>query len=902
MTGKVNNWKSILLIVFFLGISILVFQPVHAVEKTRAYGTEDVRETFYQGDTVQVINGGTIKVFEQNLKFNIVSNGTKLYIRDLNSDEFISLLKKKCDLLNYTRICFDEGGSSSANIRIYTLVPDLEVTQYLEKEDMLVGEDNHMRVVIENLGMLDCEECFYQEKLHPQMEITEIDGAELYNDTIKWNGTLEGESTKIIEYGFRSLGKFSYNSTANVTYSNYINWLELTAKADFEVNSWIDFKSTIPEETHLGEKTVILWNLTNVNKNNISIDRFKVTIPKDIKVTRLPVNIFGYNFENDEYMWAGKLPYNESKEFWIEFIPKRTGQIRIPLELNYRVSDEDNISYPYIKPLIFDVVHKDISIEPEFNISEALEASSEKTLEFALRNTDANVDYTGVNIRAFNDFFEKNINVEKLPHSTAKKIDLDFPTPTVNRERDFPLNFELEYTTSYGNKVNSSAKKALTVAPKEEIKVSHNFSKTNISGGDVVGIDVYLESQTPFRIKNITVKDIIPDELFTKGIVVKNINFLEPGERFKALSYEVQMPVVEENKTINITLGNVIDYEVQETKRSLSRQLKLPVESGDMTIIQSLMEQASVTSSTVRNFSTLPMIVLLIVSAILLAASVATVYNYTQDFGIPGIKTIQAKERTIQRRKKNILKEEKQLRQEQAKLDSKMVILKNFLNKTKEDMKKKLPASDEKKTQLDSRKEELMRQKKEIDAKVKELQEEEEKLMAKYNSLESEKKSVVEEENALNEKYEKMKNRLVTLKNDFENMINKEGNLEKKKEQLNDEEIKLMKNKEKLLDSGSVKIVSEKEGIVDEKVKLEHEKNKIEEELSSLKSKKKDISEEQENIKQQKVELKNEMNVFDTDKSTVEKSIKFLNAENDRLKKLLEETKNDDDNKKKENA
>lgn len=886
----------VLLILLVLKVSSAARVSSTTAEKIRAYGTETVEQQFYQGERIQIQNEGTIKVFTQLLKFSIVGNGTKVYVRDMNSNQFMSLIVGECDLLNFTRVCFDSGSRAgqSLNARIFVLVPDMEMTQYISKAEASVGETNTLRIEIYNDGILDSVDTIYEEILPPEIEVTDVDGASVVEgNKVYWKGTIEGKDTKTIEYDFRALEAVSYNTTANLTYNNYLQTIELTAKADIITKAQIKIdEHQYPEKIYLGNKALFSWNLTNVNEDeeNVTVSELWLTIPQDLQITGIPMRVLGYNIDKEQYLWAGRIVFNQSRDFWLEFIPKTSGVIEIPMIIKY-IDESNNETYPIRKEFMIDVLPRDVQVWTGRNLSLSINASSKYPLQVTLRNVDTEVDYADVKLKVYNDYFSEEILVGNLERSSAKTVNVTLSTPSTVKRTQMPLFMEVEYLTSFGTKEKTLIEKTLSIVPFKEIEIRHEFEKGNISGGDLVDVNVFIKSNSPHRIKNITLKETIPGEVFIKGPNSASVNFLEGYEEYKIISYTLNIPSLKENKTLNLSLKSTLDYQVDNTERKIEKTSWLEILPGERTLLESLMEQASVTGSAVRSFTSLPFIGLFVISLLLLAGSVATVYNYKREFGIPGIDAIQTKEKWIRKKKQDLEKQEAGIRKQQAKIDTKILILKDFLDKTSNEMKERLPASEERVTQLDKRKDDMMRQKKEIDSKIKELQEEEYKLMAKYNALEAEKNTVIAEETKLYNRHEKMKSRLIELKNNFESLLNKEGKLEVVKNKLNEEEIKLMKNKEKLLESGSVKIVSEKEDIVNEKIELEHEKNRIEEEITALRSKKDDIINEQETLEKQKVELKNEMNVFDGDRATVEKSLKFLQSENDKLKKLLTDMK-----------
>jgi hypothetical protein len=889
---------SIVLLILVISISLFSSYVIGAdsVEKVRAHGTETVKSTFFQGETIQIKNEGTINIFDQLLKFTITKNNTKIYVRDMNAEynDYISIDVKDCDLIGYTRICFDSSSGSTLNARIYTLVPDMEIKQYIEKAETSVGEENTMRIEIYNDGMLDCVGCHYEEILHPSMEIVEITGAEIHDgNTIHWNDTIEGKATKTIEYTYRALDAFGYNTTANLTYNNYINIIELTAKADLIANTFLELKTLVaPEKVYLGQKAILAWNLTNVDdedEDNATISEFYISIPDGIKVTGLPMRVLGYDLEKEQYLWAGRLEYNETKEFWIEFIPENTGLIEIPLYARYTKGDDEE-SLILSKDIELDIRHRDLDMVTYFNESIPFISSTKYPLTFSLRNIDPAVDYSEVKVKIKSDFFEQNVDAGLLEHNTAKNLNFTLETEPVVAEKETKVEFIVSYLTSYGDKVNSTFTRNIILQPFEEILIEHELSETkNITAGDVIDIKVFVQSRTPYEITNLTLEELLPENFFVQGGDTGKLDKLNGFSREEILSYRVNIPDLNKNTSVNMSILSSLDYKIEEVKKSISNSTTIVINPGKKSLFDSLVQQATVTGSVVRNFSSWPIIGLFLVSLLLLGGSVVTVYSYRREFGIPGIDAIKTKEKWIDKKRKNIDKQEAGIKREQAKIDTKILILKNFLDKTQQEMKKKIPVGEEKKNQLERRKDELMRQKKEIDLKIKELQDEEDKLMEHFNTLEAERASIESEENNLADKHEKMKKRLVELKMDFEKLINKEGNLESMKNKLTSEEIRLMKDKERLLDSGSVKIVSEKENIINEKVHLEHERNKIEEEITSLRSRKENIINEQEAIAKQKVELKNNLNVFDGDKGTINKSLDFLQAENAKLKSILDE-------------
>ncbi|MFP4111540.1 MAG: hypothetical protein ACLFPQ_04130 [Candidatus Woesearchaeota archaeon] len=874
--------RSFVLVAFI--IMSIFFASFSLAATVRQSTTESVQSEFKQGEPIDIRDRETIRIFDQLLRFSILASGEKVYVRDMNADDFISLEKGECDLIGTTRVCHESGSKAMITARIYTMVPDVEIEQFLLKEEIIVGEENRMRIEISNEGLMPCNNCSYNEIIDEDIEILNVRGAELAGEMLVWNGTIKGESVKDISYDFRALDSGDFNATANVVYFNYYDWLENTAVAEVKVDSWFDINTSIfPEEIYLGHKSIAAWNITNLkeDKKNISITEFILEIPETITLTDLPSGIFGYNLEKTEYLWAGKIPYGRTKEFWVEYIPNKLFEVKIPYEFSYMV-EGGNESFKVKREIIIPVKNRDVKISTDINSSSIYNASKKHSFFVDIKNHDSEIGFSDVVLRVYNEHFDQEFDLGNLEKSGAKRSEVKIDLPTITGTREFPVNILIEYSSPTGDRFNATHETKFNIMPFDEISLWHNFSLINKSREwNLYDVKIYAKNHADIEIYNMTLNEMLSEELFVKGMTeLEKISF-KPGEEKEIHSYTLNVPV--ENRSLSYIhdISSVISYYAQGTLRETDFSEELEIKPD-----YSFSSEKSGIVDAARNFSTFPMILLFVVSVVLISGSVV-LYRKKMEFGIPGINSIKVQEKNIEKKKKNIEQQEEEVRKEQSKIDYKIHVLKDFLDKTKTDIRKKMPVSEERKNLLERRKDDFLRQKKEIDDKIKALQEEEAKLMEKYNQLEAEKNSIQSEEDALNNKYAKMKDRLIQLKTDFDKMLNKENILEKAKTELNNEQLELMKRKDKLLDYGSVRIVNEKEDVVNEKIELEHEKNKIEEEISSLKAKKNKIMEEQDNIKKQKSELKSEMNLFDVDKETVEKSISFLKKENEKLKDIL---------------
>jgi chromosome segregation ATPase len=290
-------------------------------------------------------------------------------------------------------------------------------------------------------------------------------------------------------------------------------------------------------------------------------------------------------------------------------------------------------------------------------------------------------------------------------------------------------------------------------------------------------------------------------------------------------------------------------------------------------------------------FTSMTYFVLFLVSIGLLIGTALIIIHNKREFSVQGVFNIKAKQKLLDQRRKAVSLRARALAPAIQTTTRMIGEMKERLKSTKEEMKKKFPVFEEKKSGLQIRQDEIMREKLAIDEKIRELQDIENKLLAKHKGYETEKQQINYQENTLKQHFEKTKSMIGNLTSKFKAELEQEHQLNLKRDKLNRTELSLLAKKQQLVESGKDAISNEKMNVLQEKVRLEHERNTVQEELFSLANRRKDIESAQESLQKQHADVVKEQNVFDANKKALASTLLSLQQQTESLNKILEDSK-----------
>jgi hypothetical protein len=862
-------------------------------------GSQKIETSYKQGQKITVRDSSTITIVNQTLKFSIAGDeGEYLYAKSMETSEYVSLNKGQCGLIDFLRICYITGSSKSGKISLYFEVPDFEITQYLDKSWVYVGDKNTMTIDIYNKGLLDCTNCNYTEEIPYDVIITSISGAKYDDNKIYWSGTIGGKDTKIIEYTFIPQESFSYDAISKLTYDNYFNLIEVSAKinntayADLELNYWFNKSNLI-----LGEKNILYWNLTNTNRveKNLTITESYIKLPENIELIDVSSNL-GLPKKNDyEYVWAGKIPYNETKTFWLEFIPKKTDNYEISILSKYYNYDS-NDNYSVNKYINFSVVPTDIEFLTDLNKKQNASylSSKQNLVKATIVNYDQNLNLNNVILNVYNDVFNQEVDFGTIEKGDVKTKSVLINFPPTNVEYNDYLYYNISYYNEYGEFYNYLTKESVNIKPFSEISLYYNFSSTNISQGDIVNVSVYLKNNADFEINNIHIKQIIPDTLFFKGKFENTISKLSSLENHKILNFTIQPAMFDFESDLEVSFQSEISYEINSFNKT---------KYGDFTFIVNPFDQSKKQPSILiiepeKNFYDFLMSWqnLVIIISILLLLLALYLNSRKTTFSVNGLKKLKNKEKQIKQKKIELGKKEINLTNSKRKLSDDILKTKHELENTKNTLYKNKSESDVRKKEITLKEEKLKEQKLEIEKQIYQLKRKEDEINSRFSSLENKRLEIEQNEKNLNKKYSEMEERLLQMSKMYNEYIEKGNYIDKQKSDLIEEEDKLYNKKKELINIGKKEFNLEENNMINEKIKLEHDKNIIEAQLGALSLKKKNLDNEKIKLDDEKNKILDNINLFDSDKETVEKTLEFLKQENDYVKNLLNDVESKNNN------
>ncbi|MFW6231356.1 MAG: hypothetical protein ACOC32_05030, partial [Nanoarchaeota archaeon] len=435
-------------------ISIAFFAIMLVFALSSAVHAASKESELYEGDTFSVSDGGSISVYDYQLRYTMSSNSSMVYIEDMNSDEFVFVDKENCGDLEYLEICYDRSSGSTIFSRLFSRVPSLALDHEIGQEESLVGEENWFNVTITNDGERIANDTDYALTVPDKIKVTDVEGGVLVDGRILWNETLADGEEHVITVRFKALETFDdLVFFSELAYDNYYLLVEETEETEFSADSFLGISfTTDPEEVYLGNEFTLRFNLTNDhsfsnnddNGYNLSIRSFS------LKKSELPEIISWDGFIIDHgksLFWSGVFDYNDSKEFTLKMKSSDSGRIEIPLHLEINESRDGRLVE--IEPvIILDVVSRDIQIFPQFTPGQELNASTRYELDIVLQNMDMEVAFTGITVKVSNLNGVSERTIERLPRGTKTTVkDLSFLTSSV----DSNVREALDITVTYEN-------------------------------------------------------------------------------------------------------------------------------------------------------------------------------------------------------------------------------------------------------------------------------------------------------------------------------------------------------------------------------------------------------------------------------------------------------------------
>ena len=849
----------------------------------------------YEGDTFSVTDGGSISIYNHQLNFVLDGTETKILVTDSTTDLYATINIEGCRMLSHLRLCFDRVSGSALFIRVFSIIPNLGISQSFEEEEFLLGSDFEYSITISNIGDAVSNETKLSFTVPPELEVVDTFDAEYdsENNEIVWEGSIMPGSERLIRVTLRPLAVFEFLEIRPfLEYSTFYEREEVEMVAEISSYTPLNIKYE-PKQGPLGNPFIFNLTLENVNyQSETSQDT-----GYDIRVRsfNVPINLLeGYSTSTgfiempNRLFWSGVIRFNESRSFVMTFQPTTSGTLTIPIEVVFNDTGSGpsgeiktinyNADIEFFSPKL--EVYYDIGPSTMFN------ASSYHMFNFVLRNYDSGMEFKDIKIILQNDY---GISEKTIDHIFASSInnvkDLSFFVPPVASPTRKSLELIVSYLNEFGESRNFTREIEYTANPINDIVFFSNITEiSDIS----YRIETYVSNAGSLIATNLKSTHELPERLFFTGNREATLSSLEPGDTQMISSYEIS--IIDLNLTSrNYTIGSQISYEVNNLTRIFSEELSLNE------LIISLHGDESYLSRTresiERVFTSTTVFAVFVSSIILLIISIVSLTMYKKQFTISGYDSLSRKQKWIENRKKKYDVRETKLRNIKSALDIKIKDLTEFMGKTKKLMERELPVIEEKKDGLRIRQEELLREKKIIDEKIDELKEIEQRLLKRNYQYEKEFKELETREDALNKRFNEVKSRLNSLTSNLQKLLDDENKLSLSKEKLNNKELGVIAEKQKIIKMGSDKFSNEKIDVIQEKVRLEHERNSLEEELFSLKGRKDDISSAQESIQKEKADLKKEKNLFDANKEAVESSLKVLKEQSDKLKNILIESK-----------
>jgi len=361
----------------------------------------------------------------------------------------------------------DPNVDTEMYLYVYAIIADVKLKRTIGETDLAINEETDVKVVMTNNGSLDATEVEFEDSYPDAIQVSDVEGCTLDDNTVKWTGILRKNAEVKCEYLLTAMEKKSFSSTAEIEYYNGIDDEKLSDKQSFSISDLALEISIDANRSKLISADMALVDVVLTNEANSIIENaaVKFDLPKGLKI--IDVGIL-----NPDLSWSGDIEDTLNITFEVQAV--RTGDQILSLSIDYEI---EGIEQTVSDKKTFKI-ESDVTAELTNNI-EDLRIGEDGKFEITIFNPGSTI-YNIVarsSSDAFEDVLMRKDKIGLRNSFTVLDENIKFDEPgthiinlSVTYENDLGEKFNIKdsYEFTISTKVNKQPKQSDTQTPTEE--------------------------------------------------------------------------------------------------------------------------------------------------------------------------------------------------------------------------------------------------------------------------------------------------------------------------------------------------------------------------------------------------------------------------------------------------
>jgi hypothetical protein len=581
-------------------IGLVLLALAFAIFVMISCNTVEARTQEYSGE---VLSGENIDI--DQFTFIITMNKYASAIFVDGGTIFTTVQRETCKKMEHFEVCFDnttyneDDNELYAIVRVFRYEPTLTITRVANDTELYIGQKAQIKITIENTGDT-ASEVIMTDDYPTAFEISEMEGGcRFHENQVYWQGHLDEDEKKECTFLIRAMNETHRSMAAHLKYWDGFKYVDeyssamtidvlplitiysRTVQEDFEEEgTTFDFEEDNPG-AKIGETIRLLVNISNNYDERIDIDALDIYLPEYTEYKSISSLRFNFknaagnrssivwsservNKINNILRWTGSIGTNKSsKLFIIKLQMKRSGRQNIIINTKY---DLEGTKFTDTRTETVDV--NDAGINVHMTVEDTAKRFSAPTRLDAEDNTidlealhPYNVKIYAQNPNPFAELGEARFKVKTdiaglketyypLFEKEVQKIPYSFVLipPQVSASKEFKANVSFIYTNEFNERYENGTEFLLTVTPSKDLTISFDSSEGEVlNGGEETEIKVSITNDRLVDLKDVSVKDQIPEGLHVEGVHAKKVKLNKESDT-EVYTYRITAPIVH-NKT-----------------------------------------------------------------------------------------------------------------------------------------------------------------------------------------------------------------------------------------------------------------------------------------------------------------------------------------------------------------
>ena len=341
-----------------------------------------------------VYNGQSIKVDDQQYGISLYNSGEKLTIYHNNFD-YYSVEFNHSEYRNGKRVVFEKSRYDTlkeeykAYIKISKKLPEIEIQRNFERNNIYLGDEIEVEVIIKNLGDEDLDNVTFIDIYPEAINLTDSYGSSFIDEnSVIWRGDIDDDIE--FKYEIKALKKFKGMMRGKVSYIDEgSEKKEFSSNKNLEIKSFADIEMNLDkEDLMVGEENTLHLGITNELDEEIELKNLQISFPSTLDITESDfekVTEHDYMLKNLEIS-----PQRESKYIW-DVKGKFSGANNIHFSATACREDD---CYDIYETTSYRTTLEDIYIRTSYGKKETFESYQQENIRLYLSNSNQKINLT----------------------------------------------------------------------------------------------------------------------------------------------------------------------------------------------------------------------------------------------------------------------------------------------------------------------------------------------------------------------------------------------------------------------------------------------------------------------------------------------------------------------------